>query len=185
MKPEEIYGDEREWTIEGFMADLDAVCANPMPAPPGLELVECDAEPRHWPTYVAHVDGMYPTYCHQCAYQVGLPRQNELVHKAEHRRWHRWRVTARFARHAYAWGLIAASATHYNGCKDCPKRTTIRWRGKRSYILGARRETWGCLLKRHHIRTPLVTCRGLCSKCCPCPDCGSTDPTHYDCGGAA
>jgi hypothetical protein len=174
--------NEPDWLAE-FSAEIDRMHANPPPASPGMELIECRAEPRHWPTYTAHVDGMFPSNCPTCEYVALREERDRLEHEAHHKRWQRWRITGWFARHAYSLGLIAGSGTAYNGCPDCPLRHTLNWRGRRPYILGVERETWSCLLRRHHRRTATHITAGLCSKCCPCPGCGSTAADHYCCDG--
>lgn len=176
---------EHEWSLDEFMADMDRVQANPPPAPPGLELVECDSEPRHWPTYFAHVDGMYPgAPCPACVYDDQRQTIERLRHKAEHHRWQTWRIIGRFSRWAYPMGVISGSGTSYNSCPECPIRYSLYWRGKRSYFLGKPRPWWECLRRGHRYRPLEGRTFALCAVCLPCPDCGSADPDHYVCGGA-
>lgn len=174
--------EETEWTVEGFCAEVDRISANPPPAPEGFELVECTA--GHWPTYMAHVDGMYPAPCPACIIDDYSKRESIARCKAKHRRWKSWRILGWLSSRAYSLGIIASCGTSYGHCEHCGigrQHLRPRWRGKRSYILGVSTDDWGCLLKRHHRRTEARDC-GLCSICCPCPDCGSTDPNHYVCG---
>ena len=175
-----------EWPIEGFIAECDRVVADPPAAPRGLELVECGASPRHWPMYLAHVDGMYPSHCILCE-RDDLARQLRKVKcEREHRRWKSWSIWWRLAGWLYVIGITASGGgVSYGRCEFCGigrQHIAPRWRGKRSYILGMRREEWTCL-RRGHRHSP--TEYGLCAICCPCPSCGSTDPEHAgDCGGA-
>lgn len=170
-----------EWTVEGFLAECDAVQANPPEAPPGMERVECGATPPHWPTYMAHVDGQYGAPCYMCISSEQTERIAELKHRSHHR-WWKWRAYRWLSRRGYSWGLTAGS-TWGNMCAHCGTTTQIHWRGKRSYILGQPREWWQCLVKRHHIYTPLHgRTFDLCTKCAPCPDCGSTAADHEVCG---
>lgn len=181
----DLIDTEDEWSLDGFLAECDAIHDSPPPAPAGMELAECMAEPRHWPTYFPVVDGMYPAACPTCQYVALREDRDRLEHEARHKPWHRWRLTKWFSRHAYSLGIIAGSCWS-NGCAHgCKTRTTLSWRGRRPYILGVQRETWGCLLKRRHVRTATYVTGGLCSKCCPCPDCGSTAADHSVCGVTA
>ena len=181
------YDETDEWTVEGFIAACDRVTANPPAAPTGIELVECAAEPRHWPMYVAHVDGMYPSHCILCE-RDDLARQlREIECRRKHRRWKSWRVWSRLASRLYVLGVTSSGGgVSYGNCEFCGisrQHMAPRWRGKRSYILGLRREAW-CCLRHGHRHAP--TSYGLCAVCCPCPSCGSTDPEHSgDCGGAS
>lgn len=173
----EQWTTEDEWTVDGFMAEIQALEDSPPPTPDWQERIECDT--HRWPTYVAHVEGMYPAACPSCIYESQRQQIVELQHRS-HRPWlWKWKPYAWLARHGYSWGLTAGSSWG-NMCSLCGTTTRISWRGRRRYIFGVERETWGCLLKRHHRRTEAVDC-GLCSKCCPCPTCGSTDPTHNVC----
>jgi hypothetical protein len=168
--------DEDEWTLDGFLAQIEAMEDSPPPTPEWQERIDCD---RHrWPTYVAHVEGMYPAECPSCSYERQQERITELQHRT-HRRYWKWKITARFARRAYPLGIISGSSWG-NMCSLCGTTTRISWRGRRPYVLGMKREEWACLLKRRH-RYRLHYPSGLCAICCPCPDCGSTDVDHYTC----
>ena len=170
--------DEDEWTVEGFLAECDRVTENPPSAPDGMELIECGATPRHWPTYVPHVDGQYPAHCFLCE-RDDLDREvRQLRCEREHRRWKSWRVWLWISTRLYSLGLSTGGGVTYGRCEFCGidrQHHAPRWRGKRSYVLGVRRETWTCL-RRGHRHSP--TYYGLCSICAPCPSCGSTDPRH-------
>lgn len=176
--------DEREWTVDWFLAECERVEKNPPPAPEGMELVECDAEPRHWPIYVAHIDGMYPAHCIYCEAADLSKRLREIACQRGHRRWKSWSIWSRISSRLYVLGVTASGGgTSYGRCEFCGigrQHTAPRWRGKRSYFLGRKREEWACLMRGHR-HSP--TDYGLCSICCPCPSCGSPDPAHAgDCG---
>lgn len=174
--------DDREWTIEGFLAECEAITTNPPAAPEGLELIECEAEPRHWPTYAAYVDGQYPSPCPSCVLD-DLSRQNaKLRCESDHRRWKSWNVWSRIASRLYVLGITSSGGgTSYGRCQHCGigrQHMAPHWRGRRSYVLGVKRETWTCL-RRGHRRQESPSC-GLCTVCAPCSECGSTDRLHVD-----
>jgi len=53
---------------------------------------------------------------------------------------------------------------------------TLTWRdlcGRRPYVLGWPAWKWHCLLRAHHWPGEPIGL-GLCAKCAPCPECGST-----------
>lgn len=178
--------DEEEWSLDRFMAECDALVANPPAAPDGLELVECDASPRHWPTYVAHVDGQYPAPCMYCVSAAESKQIAQLRCERDHRRWKSWRIWGWVNMKAYVLGLTAGGGVSYGRCEHCGVgRQQMRpsWRGKRPYILGIRREAWACARRGHRHQ---ATSWGLCSVCAPCPSCGSTNPNHAgDCNTKA
>lgn len=179
--------DEDEWTIEGFIADIDAMHANPPAAPEGMERVECAAEPPCWPTYVAHVDGMYPAPCMYCVSARQTEQLDRLRCQREHRRWKSWNIWSRLASRLYTLGITSSGGgTSFGRCKFCGigrQYMAPHWRGKRSYILGLERETWTCWLRGH--RRVRLNGSSICVVCMPCPSCGSTEPAHSgDCGGA-
>jgi hypothetical protein len=180
--------DEQEWSLDWFSAEIDRVQANPPAAPEGLELVECTAEPRHWPTYVAHVEGMYPAPCYSCIIDDYARSERRERCKREHRRWKSWRIWTRLASRLYTLGITSSGGgVSFGRCEFCGigrQAMAPHWRGKRPYILGAHRETWACLLKRRHRRTPHEGC-GLCTKCAPCPECGSTHLDGIDCAASS
>lgn len=181
--------DEDEWTVDGFLADVDRVHDNPPPAPPGLELVKCEAQPRHWPTYVAHVEGMYPAPCMYCVSADQSRTIAEAKCRREHRRWKAWRVWWRLASRLYVLGITSSGGgVSYGRCKFCGvtrQHTPPHWKGRRSYILGKPREWWTCLRSGHRYSPMDGHTFALCTVCLPCPDCGSTAQDHYTCGGAA
>lgn len=164
---------------------------NPPPAPPGFELVECGATPRHWPAYSVVDDDLYPGCCPACYSDSQAEKIRELECKAKHRRWKSWRILGWLSSKGYSIGIIAGCGTSYGRCELCgigTQHMRPRWRGRRPYILGVSRDTWTCL--RHgHRRQESHWSRGLCTVCLPCPECGSTKPEHFSCderpGGAA
>lgn len=175
-----IYGpaDEGEFHLEWFCEEMERTRLNPPPAPDGLELVECAAEPRHWPMYLAHVDGQYPGHCLFCQVEEQGDRLVEYAHKG-HRRWWSWRIVRWFSGRAYSLGVISGSSWSNCCCSLGAKPVTrLYWRGRRSYLLGVKRETWACLFRGHR-RTEHLGC-GLCTICAPCSECGSTDVRHAD-----
>lgn len=179
--------DEEEWTVDGFIAECDAILENPPPAPDGFELVECEATPRHWPTYFAHIDGMYDGHCPQCEVLELDRRLSEVRCQRTHRRWKSWNIWSRIASHLYVLGITSSGGgTRFGRCEFCGiivQHMAPHWRGHRSYVLGLKREAWTCL--RHGHRTA-QTYYGMCAICCPCPSCGSTEPDHEgDCGSTA
>jgi hypothetical protein len=107
-------------------------------------------------------------------------KNNELEH-ARHGAWRRWKVTGRVLGWAYQLGVIGGYG--YQGNSACHPMCVsgVRWRGRRLYILGWSRGRWACLLRYHHRRREVVDAPVLCSVCCPCPECGSTDADHWDC----
>lgn len=184
-----IMGDDEDF-VEYLGRCADHWTDNPPPAPPGFELVECLATPRHWPEYHVADDDFYPAICSSCQYDSLRKAHEEAYCKAHHRRWKSWRILWWLGLKAYSLGIIGSHGVSYFSCKHCGvtrQHHRPRWRGSRPYILGKRSEWWGCLLKRRHIWAPLHDC-GLCAKCLPCPDCGSAAQDHVtgvSCGGDA
>ena len=176
--------DEGEFHLEWFCEELERVRLNPPPAPEGLELVECAAEPRHWPIYLAHVDGQYPGHCLMCERDDLSQTIRRAKCKAEHRRWKSWDFLSRLASWFYVMGATSSGGgTSFGRCEFCgigKQHMAPCWRGKRSYVLGRPREFWACL-RRGHIYSPLEgRTFHWCSICLPCSGCGSTDPMHRD-----
>jgi hypothetical protein len=123
------YDEETDEPIEDYVDYLnrqaDEWCNNPPPAPPGFELIECDAEPRHWPMYSVVDDDFYGgPPCLYCTSAV-LREQHAPCEHSHHRAWRRWKITRRILGHLYTWRLVRSYGTTYNGhCRGC---TTIRW----------------------------------------------------------
>jgi hypothetical protein len=181
------FEDEEEWTVEGFLAACDRITNNPPAAPSGFELIECEATPRHWPIYEAYVDGQYPAPCFICERDELDQQLRKVDCERSHRRWKSWRIWWQINMRLYTLGITSSGGGLWMGrCEFCGierQHMAPCWRGRRPYILGARREFWTCL-RRGHRRSP--TDYGLCSVCCPCPSCGSTNPSHDgDCGQVA
>lgn len=179
-KPE--MGEDEEY-LDYLVRTAGWPTENPPSAPHGFELIECSAEPRHFPIYMPVDDDLYPGHCLFCE-RDDLSRQiREHKCRENHRRWKSWRIWWHIAGRLYTLGITASGGgVSYGHCEFCGigrQHHAPRWRGKRSYILGKRREFWACL-RRGHIFREHIGC-GLCSVCAPCPDCGSTDPTHYSC----
>lgn len=174
-------GDDEDF-VEYLTRVGDLLVERPPAAPPGFVLVECTAEPRHWPEYHVAEDVFYPAPCSRCQMDSFSKSANEWRCKATHRRWKSWAILGWLGRKGYSLGAIGGCGTSYGRCEFCGigrQHTRPRWKGSRPYILGVKRETWACL-RRGHRRQEHISC-GLCSVCMPCPECGSTDPTHYSC----
>lgn len=168
----------------GFVCNICAAPVGDAPCPehgPGervgpLVLVECDATPRHphvWATDGDH----YGAPCMYCCYQRASDAHAGCAH-ARHWPWRRWKVTGRADYWLTILGVIGGGSAwtldgHCRGCRTWRKPLT----GKRSYILGKRREWWSCLLVGRHIRGDELGL-GLCAKCVPCPTCGSPTLGH-------
>lgn len=100
--------------------------------------------------------------------------ENDERH-ARHGAWRRWRFTRWLLGWAYQLGVISGwGTTSTSACTGCVSR--ICWRGQRYYVLGLPRDTWRCLLVGHH-RPGEPVGFGMCGKCLPCPECGSTTAT--------
>lgn len=103
----------------------------------------------------------------------------DIFAHANHARWQTWKITKRFAHRGYALGVLAGSGSSYSSeCNGCVR---LYWRGRRPYILGLSRNTWRCLLVggpngRHRPADQIGF--GYCSKCLPCPTCGSETAGH-------
>lgn len=183
----DLIDDDQEWTVESFLAECDRVAENPPTPPDGIVLIECTADPRHWPTYAAYVDGMYESGCPLCERDDLYQQLRKIECDRKHRRWKSWQIWSRISGRLYVLGITSSGGgTWFGRCEFCGlgrQHFAPTWKGKRPYIFGLRRETWACL-RRGHRRSD--TYYGLCSICCPCPSCGSTDPSHSgDCGDAA
>lgn len=144
-----------------------------VPAPPGFELVGCDATPRHPAVYVlAPAGGSYPAPCPHCQLWAEIDAHRGCEH-AGHGRWRRWRVVRWAVGQLYASGLSSSGGGVQwgGGCDRCLVGGPS-WRGARPYVLWVRRWTWRCLRAGH--RPAERVAFGFCSKCLPCPDCGSS-----------
>jgi hypothetical protein len=107
---------------------------------PGLRLVDCTAEPRH---YVwVHQRDDYGVPCPWCLLKDHAARDAE-DRQCRHWAWRRTGIWRRLVRAAYSLGIISGSGASWgDGHEWC---TTISgFRGRRPYILGVARETWRC-----------------------------------------
>jgi hypothetical protein len=177
-----IQGDDEDY-VDYLTRQGDAWSNNPPPPPPGFDLIPCEATPRHWPHYVPVDHDFYPSDCPDCQYASLADAHGGCAH-SQHRAWRRWKITGKVSSWLYTSGLTPAGGSWQmgNGCHGC--QTLPKWnRNQRVYILFVSRETWHCLLKRHH-RPTVDRSFGLCTKCYPCADCGSTETGHYpgECG---
>jgi hypothetical protein len=146
--------------------------ANP---PPGWQLVDCDqGHPVMW---MPDDDWSYPPPCMYCCYDL-ISKQHAPCRHAGHGRWRRWKITHKLSLWSYSMGITVGGATTWDGhCNGC--LNSVRFRGKRHYILGWQREKWRCLLVMRHWPGEMVG-MGLCGKCAPWPCCGSTFEAHTE-----
>lgn len=141
---------------------------------PGLQLVECDATPRHPRTWTLASEA-YPPTCMSCLY-ADLQKAHAGCDHTHHGRWRRWSITRRLAGRAYWLGIIGSYViTHDAHCHGCVSRP--RWRGRRPYALGLQGWQWRCLRRGHRPRE--IPGAGMCARCYPCPECGSTTSCFY------
>ncbi|WP_068059335.1 hypothetical protein [Nocardia xishanensis] len=179
--PPEQGEDEDYVDYLGRKADL--YYESPPPAPPGFRLIECTAEPRHWPRYEFIDHDFYGSSCPDCGadlYHRELRELKRRYHRLQHPI--RGRIASRGLGYLQLLGVIAGYGSRWGGdagCKWC--LTGIRIRGKRSYILGWPTWKWACLFQRRHWPGEEAYF-GLCGKCLPCPDCGTTKWDH-ECTG--
>ncbi|MBF6326560.1 hypothetical protein IU451_29090 [Nocardia cyriacigeorgica] len=176
-------GEDEDY-LDYLARKVDLYHNDPPSAPPGFELVECSAEPRHWPMYTIadddFVEGPCP-YCMSDGYQAELRVMKHRYHWFRHPV--RGRLASRFVGKLYVLGVIAGRGSAWGGDDGCNWCITVRVRGKRPYVLGWPDWKWACLLKRRHWPGEYVGL-GMCGKCLPCPDCGATDVEH-ECRGVA
>jgi hypothetical protein len=113
-------------SICGAAVDLDP-CPDHAPTQvPGLQIVHCEAEPRHW-LWMLDSDA-YPPPCYRCELDRAYERER-LGRQCRHWPWRRWRVLWL----AYRWVLepvrLASGFTvtwsHGDGHDGCQ---TWRWR---------------------------------------------------------
>lgn len=143
-----------------------------------LTLIECTAEPRHLETYYYEDQpDWYPAGCALCWLDAANEAHHGCAH-SHHKAWRRWKITSWLASNLYASGLTSNGGSWQmgGGCMGCV--TMPRWnRNKRVYVLWVRIETWRCLLKMRHFPGDPIGF-GMCSKCLPCPTCGSKTVGH-------
>lgn len=155
------------------------LCENPPAAPSGFVLIECDHEPRHWPTYTVHDDWSYPAPCMYCAYEL-LDQAHAGCEHSHHSLWRRTRIARWAVRNLLSSGLMGGGygIGWSRDCSGC-LISLPRWRGKRDHFLWVKRDTWRCLLRGRHLPGDPIGF-GYCSKCAPCSTCGSTTAGHRD-----
>lgn len=94
-------------------------------------------------------------------------------------RWRQRRWWASFVHNAYAAGLISGSVSSgHNGGWIVH---SLRWRGRRPYVLWIEAARWEHpwhRVRRGHWPEPIVM--GLCGKCAPWPCCGATGMDHAE-----
>jgi hypothetical protein len=173
-------GEDEDY-LDYLSRKADLYQDNPPPAPPGMKLIECDHEPRHWPVYTIADEDFYDGPCSDC---VGDDYRKQLADLKRKSHWRdhplRGRVPNWIVSKLCTLGVIASYGTTFGGdtgCNWCINGITFR--GRRTYILGWPTWKWGCVLKRRH-RPGEHVGFGMCGKCLPCPDCGTTKADH-DC----
>lgn len=157
---------------------------DPTPVPvdsgslPRLVRVECGAESSHDPMWMEYDDeAWYPPGCPTCWYEAMRDAHAPCAH-SRHGAWRRGKFSKWLASWAYRLGLVASYSStydeHCNGCMD-----GFRWslKSSRPYVLGWPTWKWGCLLKKRHWPGGYVGF-DCCTKCLPCPECGSTEWNH-------
>lgn len=155
------------WSCSQCGYDLTAgPCPDHAPtAFPGLVLVDCDAEPRHWTWIHAH-DG-YPAPCTPCQLAAEMDAHRGCAH-ALHGAWRAWKFTGRVDRWGARVGLWNGftSFTLGGGCNGC--RTRFRW-SPRFWVLGVRKTTAAHVLRTGH--RPVETHgEDWCKRCHPDPE---------------
>lgn len=144
---------------------------------PGLTLVDCDAEPRHW--LWVHAGDYYPPPCYRCE----LNRYHEADQdrlRCRHGRWRTLKVLWRFTSWLYALGVL--SGTGVRTCDRYPGRwclSSVSWRGSRPYALGWPTWKWRCVLRMRHWPGEPIGFES-CGKCVPWYCCGSTRFDHAE-----
>lgn len=137
--PPEMF--EGEDYVEYLGRAADFYRDNPPPAGDNLVLVECDAEPRHWPMYEVKTDDFYPAPCGYC---VVDDMQEQLNKKARQTHWLDHPIRGRWASRLFGWaysmGIIAGHGTAFGGPTQCSYCITgVYFKGRRPYILGRER----------------------------------------------
>jgi hypothetical protein len=133
-------GEDEDY-VEYLGRAADYYRDNPPPAGEHITLTDCDAEPRHWPTYEVKTDDFYPGYCLYCQMDT-LRKELNARECRMHWRDHplRGRIALRVCGWAYSMGIITGYGISGGGPTRCRRCITgIRFRGRRPYILGKRR----------------------------------------------
>lgn len=159
--------------------------SGPQPFTVGGKVVqaECWAVPKHAPVYSPAEDSECPDWygygfpCPRCQAAEADEAHRGCEH-ARHRAWRRWRVTGRLAGFLYLSGITSGGGSWRmgGGCDGCRTLPGFN-RNRRVYVLWVKRDTWRCLLRGRHTPGDPVGL-GFCSKCVPCPDCGSRTAGH-------
>lgn len=142
-----------------------------------LVKVDCTAEPAHEPMWMKFDDELWwAPSCPICSYERERDAHAGCRH-SHHRAWRRWKITRRALGWAYSMGLVSGWGQTYDGyCNGCVSGV-LPVRGRRTYALGWPTWKWGCLFKGRHWPGQFIGL-GLCTKCAPCPECGSTEADH-------
>lgn len=145
---------------------------------PRLMRVECGADSPHEPMWMEYDDeAWYPPGCPHCWYEAMRDAHAPCRH-SRHGAWRSWRFSKWLASWAYRLGVIASYSCTYDGhCNGCMDGFRWRFTSARPYVLGWPAWKWGCLLKNRHWPGGYVGF-GCCTKCLPCPECGSTAWEH-------
>ena len=160
----------------------DEPCPDHAPADvPGLQLADCDAQPRHPRTWFLATDS-YPPPCMYCSC-AALQAAHQGCEHSHHRAWRRWKLTHRLAGRLYSLGVVKGyGLAGGGGCNFC--LTGLQW-GRSGYLLGWDNWKWQTLarcLRRGHWPADTDSCvgseRGLgfCVKCAPCTGCWLCQP---------
>ncbi len=147
---------------------------------PGFQAKELPAFPAVTAPWINTLrrlaDGPQPVDIDQGDDDPANPYGRQMAERHPHRwspRW--WPITWRLVGWLYALGVIAGSRWHSPGGMR-RAYVTLTWRdlrGRRPYVLGWPAWKWHCLLRAHHWPGEPIGL-GLCAKCAPCPECGST-----------
>lgn len=153
----------------------DGPCPDHAPTDvPGLRLVDCTKEPRHW--LWVHDAEDYGCPCYQCLVNEQADRDAE-ARQCRHWPWRRWKATRWVCGQMYASGIASSGGTLSwgDGHSWCQSRLP-HLRGKRVYILWVDRNTWNCWRSGH--RRGEEVGFGFCGKCMPWPCCGAQTVAH-------
>lgn len=174
--PQFVVGPMQVHVPENYI-DPSPLAVDPA-ALPRLMRVECGAESLHEPMWMEYDDeAWYPPGCPRCWYEAMRDAHAGCAH-SRHGSWRRWKLSHWLASWAYRLGLIASYGCTWDGhCNGC--MSGFRWRltSSRPYVLGWPAWKWGCLLKNRHWPGGYVGF-DCCTKCLPCPECGSTAENH-------
>jgi hypothetical protein len=144
-----------------------------------LELIVCEAQPPHWELWTRHDPGAwYPPGCPLCWHAQARAEHAGCEH-SHHRAWRRWKLTHRVVGWLYVLGITSTGGgwAYSSECAGC-MYSLPHLRGRRVYVLGWPAWKWGCLIKNRHWPSSEYIGFGCCTKCAPCPECGSIEPNH-------